>query len=300
MKSSNRINRRTFLAATGSGLGAASLGWSQTHSQPATSKSNSPRYQWGVHHYSLKPLFDIGELDLWTFAEFAAESLGTPRIELAEELSPALFRDRTLCRHIRTACEKSGDGVHAILCDGKLALDALDKPSRDAAIDHHLALAVVGAAVGAQFLRIRASGLGDPDQQLHAAADGISRLASRIPASGPELLIENIAGHSRDPDWLNQLSRKTGVGLLADFANFDGDIYAGMAKILPLSKAVCTKSWQFNKEGEETKIDFQRMMATINQSGFSGVISIEFIGTEDSPVQGVKKSVSLAQKYAKA
>lgn len=298
MNSKDTINRRTFLAAAGSSLGVASLGWNQTHSQPATSVGNPPRYQWGVHHYSIKPLFDIGELNLRDFPKFAAKSLGTPRIEIAEELSPELFRDRDLCRHIRAQSETFGDGVHAILCDGKYALDALDKSSRDAAIDHHLSLAVVGAATGAQFLRIRASGLGDPDQQLHAAAEGISRLASRIPASGPKLLVENIAGHSRDPDWLNQLSRQTGVGLLADFANFDGDIYEGMAKILPHSKAVCTKSWQFNQLGEETKIDFQRMMTTIRQAGFSGVISIEFIGSEDSPAQGVKKSVALAKKYA--
>jgi hypothetical protein len=113
------------------------------------------------------------------------------------------------------------------------------------------------------------------------------------------VLIENVAGFSRDPDWLVALVERIGperVGLIADFGNFDGDLYEGMAKLLPYTKSVCTKSWKFDDQGNETTIDFARMMEVIKGSAFRGCIAIEYLGNE--PVAGVQRTVQLLRRVS--
>lgn len=302
IENSPLINRRTSLAmmVKGAGLAAAACATGVTRAKADHHKED--RFQWGVHHYSLKPLFDLGELDLASYPEFAAKVLGAPGIEIAEELSWELFLNRDLCRKVRTEAERFGPGVHAILCDGKKAVDAPDSRAREAAIDHHVKVAIMGAAVGARFLRLRAVSAnpdqpGNAERQLEYAISGINQLRSKIPGSGPEILVENIAGHSRNPDWLVQLSKETGVGLIADFANFDGDIYEGMEKILPFTKAVCTKSWKFNESGDETTIDYKKMGTLIRNSNFHGTISIEYIDEKPTSVSGVTQTIKLLKKH---
>jgi sugar phosphate isomerase/epimerase len=294
------MNRRDFLA-TGATAGMVALSASRAPAadtaRPATD-SHRRDYQFGVHHYSIKPLWDIGEVQLESYPEFAAESLSAPRIEIAEELAPELFSNRDLCRRVRTAAEQHGEGVHAILCDGRMALDSPDPDVRRAAVQHHLRVAVMGAAVGARFLRVRASTPGDPDEQLRNAIDGLQQLTALIPRSGPQVLLENIAGNSRNPDWLTRFSSRTGIRLLADFANFDGDIYDGMKAIMPFTDAVCTKSWEFDEQGEETTIDFARMMNIIDDSGFNGVISVEYLGRKSDPVTGIRQTIDLVKRHS--
>ena len=152
--------------------------------------------------------------------------------------------------------------------------------------------------LGCEFIRVRASSEGERGDQLDHAASGIGALCEELRGSSVSVLIENIAGFSRDPDWLVELVTRIGperVGLIADFGNFDGDIYAGMQRLLPHAKSICTKSWEFDDQGNETKIDYARMMRIIKKSEFRGCIAIEYLGTE--PVQGVRKTAALINRY---
>jgi len=65
------------------------------------------------------------------------------------------------------------------------------------------------------------------------------------------------------------------VGTLPDFGNFciergpDGcvneyDKYLGMAELMPFAKGVSAKSHSFDENGEETNIDYLRMVRIAN------------------------------------
>ena len=86
------------------------------------------------------------------------------------------------------------------------------------------------------------------------------------------------------------------VGLVADFGNFEGDIYAGMQRLLPHTKSICAKSWEFDADGNETQIDFTKMMKIIKDSKFRGCISIEYLG--DDPIGGITKTAKLIQRHS--
>lgn len=61
------------------------------------------------------------------------------------------------------------------------------------------------------------------------------------------------------------------------------------------TKSVCTKSWEFDAQGNETKIDFEKMMNIVKESSFRGCIAIEYLG--DEPVAGVRKTADLIKQY---
>jgi hypothetical protein len=69
-----------------------------------------------------------------------------------------------------------------------------------------------------------------------------------------------------------------------------------MKRLLPYAKSICTKSWNFDEQGNETKIDFGRMMSLIKASSFRGCIAIEYLGEE--PVAGVRKTAELIKRWS--
>jgi sugar phosphate isomerase/epimerase len=254
------------------------------------------KYDFGVHQYSLRPLFDSGELSLKDLPRFAKEELGVTNIEFTADLCEEFLNDDRLVEIVRNETERVGAKNHAILSAAEPALDASELEARDMAIREHLGWARIADRLACRYIRVRASSEGDREVQLSNAIDGLGRLCTAISDMSVDVLVENIAGHSRDADWLVELAQRIGsdrIGILADFGNFEGDLYAGMEKLLPLTKSLCAKSWDFDASGEETAIDYGRMMKLIQASGFEGCISVEYLGKKIPPAEGVRKTKEL-------
>lgn len=293
-----RNSRREFLQ--GSTLAVAGWAWGSIRTAGIAQEANE-RFSLSLHQYSLKPLFDAGEIDLLGYPKFAKEKLGISNIEFAAEFCADLFAAPEKADEIRMQAKQVGVSPRVLLCADGQALDSATSPGRSAALIEHLQWATVAEHLGCESIRVRASTPGDRGQQLANAAEGIGALCDALQSrsSRVSVLIENIAGFSRDPDWLVELVEKIGserVGLVADFGNFDGDLYAGMRRILPLTKSICTKSWEFDADGNETKIDFKRMMKLIKDSQFRGCIAIEYLGTE--PVAGIRQTAALVRRFS--
>ena len=57
--------------------------------------------------------------------------------------------------------------------------------------------------------------------------------------------------------------------------------------MLPYAKAVSAKSYNFNAQGEDTKIDYYRMMKMVKESDYNGFTGIEYEGEEKSEHEGI-------------
>jgi sugar phosphate isomerase/epimerase len=281
-----------------SALSIAGLTTGSLLAQVSAHAAPNDRFELSIHQYSLKKLFEEGRLDTFAYPQFVKDQFGFTSVEFAVEFCDALRADPKKGNAIRDRSKQLGIKHRALLCGAAPALDAPIETDRQTAVQDHLKWAEVAVHLGCEFIRVRASTEGDRNQQLAHATDGIGALCDALNDSPASVLIENIAGFSRDPDWLVELVNRIGpkrVGLIADFGNFDGDIYEGMSRLLPYAKSVCTKSWEFDDQGNETKIDFARMMNTIKQSSFRGCIAIEYLGKE--PVAGVQKTAELINRY---
>jgi sugar phosphate isomerase/epimerase len=76
------------------------------------------------------------------------------------------------------------------------------------------------------------------------------------------------------------------VGTLPDFGNFrisddeTYDKYQGVEELMPYAKAVSAKALNFNEQGQEVDIDFERMMRIVLEHDYHGYVGIEYEGSE--------------------
>ncbi len=296
MQTQRRTSRRAFLNQGLCAVSGAAI--TPFYTAAFAQNPDAPRFELSLHQISVKKLFNSNQLDLMRYPKFAKEQFGISNVEFDVTWCAPLLDAPEKADEIRKQADSAGVKIRVLLCGGSPALDASTADEREAAISEHLKWAEVAGRLGCEFLRVRAATKGDRQEQLEHAAAGIGALCDKLKSSSVSVLIENIGGFSRDPSWLVELVKRIGVkrvGLIADFANFDGDIYEGVKQLLPYTKSICTKSWDFDAEGNETKIDFQRMMKIIKESKFRGCIAIEYLGGE--PVAGIKKTAALVKKY---
>lgn len=288
-----RADRRQFLQSA-AGLAAGAL----VGHVAAQAAPNDP-FEISIHQYSLKKLFEEGTIDTYAYPDFVHRQFGFTSIEFAVEFCQELRADTRKCKALADRSKQLGIRHRALLCGGEPALDVASETDRRAAVQDHLKWAQVAEDLGCDFIRVRASSEGERNEQLDHAVSGIIALCKAMADSPVSVLVENITGFSRDPNWLVTLVDRVGpdrLGLIADFGNFDGDIYAGMKRLLPYAKSICTKSWDFDEQGNETKIDFGRMMSLIKESSFRGCIAIEYLGEE--PIAGVRKTAELIKRWS--
>ena len=90
-------------------------------------------------------------------------------------------------------------------------------------------------------------------------------------------------------------------GTLPDFGNFPPhtDKYEAVEMLMPFAKAVSAKSYDFDEKGDETKIDYYRMMKIVLDAGYRGFVGIEYEGSRLSETDGIVATRKLLDKICK-
>jgi hypothetical protein len=110
---------------------------------------------------------------------------------------------------------------------------------------------------------------------------------------------------------LAQVIRNVGMancGTLPDFGNFTinrgqtgaepivYDRYIGMASLMPFAKAVSAKSYDFDDQGNETTIDFEKMLTIMLDAGYAGHVGVEYEGKQLSEYEGIAATKKLLER----
>ena len=99
------------------------------------------------------------------------------------------------------------------------------------------------------------------------------------------VLVENHGGLSSNGAWLASVIKDVGLancGTLPDFGNFrlskteTYDRYQEQAELMPAAKVVSAKSYDFDDQGNDTQIDYPRMMKIVLGAGYHGFVGIEY------------------------
>jgi len=119
------------------------------------------------------------------------------------------------------------------------------------------------------------------------------------------VIVENHGGLSSNGAWLASVIRAVDhprCGTLPDFGNFRVsadewyDRYQGVAELMPFAKAVSAKSYDFDERGEETTIDYRRMLGIVTGAGFNSWIGIEYEGNRLPEREGIARTKALLEK----
>jgi sugar phosphate isomerase/epimerase len=251
--------------------------------------------QWSLH----KPLF-AKELDNLDFARVTKEKFGIEAVEYVNQFFKDKAKDEKYLAEMKKRTSDYGVTNVLIMVDGEGGLGNSDAAKRTQAIENHFKWVDAAKFLGCHSIRVNAETDKPYEEGSKLAADGLRRLSEYAKPMGINVIVENHGGLSSNGKWLAETIRATGMdncGTLPDFGNFyEYDRYQGVTDLMPLAKAVSAKSYDFDEQGNETKIDFPRMMKIVLDAGYHGWVGIEYEGNRLSPDEGILATKKLLDR----
>ena len=301
-------SRRTFLQS--SAAAAAGLPLLSTHTLMPTSKPTAAKLTISLAQWSLHRAFFKGYLNPVDFPVIAKQTYG---ISAVEYVNAFMLASEDYARELKRRGD--GEGVQSLLImvDNAGNLGDPNPALRQDAIDRHTLWLDLAAVLGCHSIRVNARSEGSAEEQMKLMADGLHRLAVRGEERNLNVLIENHGGFSSHGDWVAGLIRATdhpNAGTLPDFGNWNPadawgapkpgvkgyDRYQGIDEIMPFARGVSAKTYNFDAAGNETLIDYGRMLDIVNQHGFSGYIGIEYEGSSMGEAAGIFATKALLSR----
>lgn len=269
--------------------------------------------QWSLN----KALFG-GELTHLEFPATAKNEFGISAVEYVNQFFADKAEDTSYLDEMNSRCNDLGVDQVLIMVDGEGGLAVMDEAKRTEAVENHYKWVEAAQHLGCHSIRVNAFGEGTREDTKQAAVDGLGRLSEFAKDYNVNVIVENHGGYSSDAEWLAGVMEQVDMdncGTLPDFGNFcvkreggspwegecveEYDMYKGVRELMPYAKGVSAKSYDFDKEGYETSIDFSRMLRIIQDAGFTGYIGIEYEGNELSEREGIKKTKDLLMRVGK-
>lgn len=256
--------------------------------------------QWSLHK-----MIQAGELDPLNFPTFARQSCGVMGVEYVSTFYKNLPVEGQWVADLQRRATDAGVASLLIMCDGEGDIGDPDAVARRKAVDAHRRWLDTAATLGCHSIRVNARSVGSPSEQLALCVDGLHQLCALAAPMKLNVIVENHGGLSCDGQWVASViqgAAASNAGTLPDFGNFtcsDGTIedrYAGVKAMIPFARSVSAKSYEFDAAGEETTIDYARMMSIVREARYRGWVGVEFEGKKMGEVAGSIATRELLRK----
>ena len=294
-------DRRTLLLS-GLGLGGALA--LRSRFSPGSVRPAEP-FQISLAEWSFHRALHQGELDPRDFAPLARKEFG---IDVAEHVN-TFFQDKAVdfayLADMKQRADDAGVKHGLIMCDAEGELGDADDTARRQAVENHFRWIAAARYLGCHSIRVNAAGSGAPEEVSKRAAESLHHLCTVGEQYAIDVIVENHGGYSSNGAWLAATIKAADhprAGTLPDFGNFnlgDGktyDRYRGIAEMMPFARGVSAKSYAFDAQGEETTIDYHRMLKIVVDAGYHGHLGIEFEGDGVSEKEGVGLTKALLER----
>lgn len=276
-------------------------------------------YQFSLAQWSLHKDIHAKKRDPMNFAQDAKE-LGFTALEYVSQLYTSDKVDYPMKKEGLEAILKElkirGDSLNMtnllIMVDHEGDLALSNEQQTKEAIENHKKWIDAAAYLGCYAVRVNLYGDIDPETWVPNSVRSLKVLAEYGAAKNIAILVENHGGLSSNAALLAQVIREVNMkncGTLPDFGNFcvkrennarwegecveEYDIYKGIEELLPYAKGVSAKAYHFDDTGNETKIDYYKMIQLVKASGFQGYIGIEY--ERENPIAGIKATKALLE-----
>jgi len=297
------MNRRHFIKKVSVGVGSvalankALLAFSSDEAEPLFKISLA---EWSLH----KSIFG-GQIDHLDFAKVAKKDFGIEAVEYVNQFFFEKAKGTTFLQEMKKRAD--GEGVRSLLimCDREGKLGDPDEKARLQAVENHFKWIEAAKYLGCHSIRVNAASEGSFEEQQKLAADGLRRLTEFSAQHGLNTIVENHGGLSSNGKWLAGVMKMVDhprCGTLPDFGNFRinenelYDNYKGIEEMMPYAKAVSAKSYDFDEKGNETKLDYLRIMKIVTAEGYRGFVGVEYEGDRLSEKDGIIATKKLLEQ----
>ncbi len=285
-------------------------------SKPEDTQNQEPKElkmslaQWSIHR-----ALDSGTLRAENFAAIAKNDFGITAIEYVNGFYKQQASDKAFWVKMRATADSLSVKSLLIMVDDEGDLGNPDPEERKKAVENHFKWVDAASILGCHSIRINAFGQGSRADVQLAMVDALKQLCTYALKDSINVLIENHGLYSSDGQWVAEIIQQVNMsncGTLPDFGNWctavkwgstqDGkceevyDRYKGVSEMLPYAHGVSAKSYAFNDQGEETIIDYGKMLKIVKESDFSGYVGIEYEGSPLSERDGILATKALLEK----
>ena len=167
--------------------------------------------------------------------------------------------------------------------------------------------------LGCHSIRVNTFGTNDPEIWKTTVVDGLKKLSEYAATKNINILCENHGWLSSNPDALMAAIKEVNMkncGTLPDFGNWCvkrsdikekwgdcaevyPDKYQGTKMMMPVAMAVSAKSYNFDENGNETTIDFVKMLQIVKDAGYTGFVGVEYEGDVLDEKAGIEATKDL-------
>lgn len=309
--------RRTFLKQTLFGAGALMIAPSLDQKSFKDSAIKISLAEWSLHR-----ALEAGKIDHLDFPSIAMKDYQISTVEYVNGFFGGKKMDFKEAGknsdYLKTLLKRSKEaGVfnHLIMVDDEGPLALPDDKVRLQAVDDHKKWVEAAKFLGCLTVRVNLHGDGSPDEKKAASIDSLSRLGEFAKPMNINIVVENHGHESSNGAWVADVMKQVNrpnVGTLPDFGNFClsqdwgstqdeckdyYDRYQGVKELLPFAKGVSAKTYDFDSNGEQPKMDYKRLLDIVKTSGFKGFIGVEFEGNTQTEEEGIRKTKLLLEKY---
>lgn len=262
--------------------------------------AQEPAFKISLAEWSLNRTLKKGTITNLDFPRIAKETYGLDAVEYVSTFFRDKAEDTEYLTKLKNECDKYGVKSLLIMVDGEGNMADTSLAARTKAVENHYKWVKAAKFLGCHSIRVNAGGRGTMGQMQAAAIDALSRLAGYAAGFGINVVVENHGGNSSYGKWLAEIMKavnKPNCGTLPDLGNFsEYDRYKGVTEMMPYAKGVSGKTHDFDENGNETQIDYAKMMKIIADSGYKGYIDVEYEGNKLSEDEGIKASIALVRK----
>ncbi|MEL6810497.1 MAG: sugar phosphate isomerase/epimerase family protein [Bacteroidota bacterium] len=275
--------------------------------------------QWALHVPIQKNLMDPMD-----FAEYASKH-GFEGIEYVDQLykldSTLAYKDAVMKLALSWKEKNDEFNVKPVLIMIDRAGELVDpsEEKRKEAVEKHSNWVDAAAAIGAPTLRVNLFGITTEKEWHDESVASLKALCEYAATKNISIAVENHAQLSNHAAKLAAVIKEVNMpncGTLPDFGNFcvmreggerwgpapcieEYDPYQGIAELMPYAIGVSAKAHTFDAAGNETEIDYYRMMQIVKDDNFSGYIGVEYEDeVSEDPIAGINATRDLIIKAA--
>lgn len=266
--------------------------------------------QWSMHR-----ALEKGTVKAVDFANIAKQNYGINAIEYVNQFYVDHATDANFWKQLKKRADDEGVKSLLIMVDNEGELGNLNNIERKKTVENHYKWIDAAKILGCHSIRVNAFGKGTKRELHSALIDGLGSLAEYGAKQNMNVLVENHGLHTSDGKFMVSILESVGnpyLGTLPDFGNWClnaewgstqnnrcdevYDRYQGISEFLPYAKGVSAKSYAFDALGNETIIDYKKMLQMVKDAKFEGHIGVEFEGENMGEPEGIRATKALIEK----
>jgi sugar phosphate isomerase/epimerase len=290
-------------------------------SKKSTPPQEESVYKLSLAQWSFNKSFKSGDVSPYEFAKMASE-LGFEGLEYVSQLYTDVMESEDKPVAIQAFVDKNNALAAQykiknvlIMVDDEGDLSTSDENSRLKAIENHKLWIQAAHKMGCSAIRLNLHGEDDVTLWTTNSITSLQTLSEFAKPLNVNIIVENHGGNSSNASLLMNVINQVkfdNCGTLPDFGNFclskdwgslkdnkcnnPYDPYLGVSEMMPKAFGVSAKAYDFDTDGNETILDYQKLLSIVKKSGYKGFIGVEYEGDHLSEEEGIIATRKLIEK----